>query len=64
MNTYRVFLMPQAQADIGTIAEYIAKDNPARAVEYAIELQQKIKKVLSLFPHKHRTYKDTNIFVY
>jgi len=56
--------MPQAQADIGTIAEYIAKDNPARAVEYAIELQQKIKKVLSLFPHKHRTYKDTNIFVY
>jgi toxin ParE1/3/4 len=41
----RLLLSPRAAADLEEIAEYIARDNPARAASFVTELEAKCRAV-------------------
>ena len=64
MNTYQVTLSREADQDLITIAEYIALDNPSRAVSFIANFQKAIQETLSIFPEKHRQYKDCRVWPY
>ncbi|MEX2498336.1 MAG: type II toxin-antitoxin system RelE/ParE family toxin [Wenzhouxiangellaceae bacterium] len=38
---YRIVWRPMAEADLGSIIDYIARDNPTRAREFGRELREK-----------------------
>jgi toxin ParE1/3/4 len=49
----RLLLSPRAAADLEEIADYIARDNPPRAVSFLLELEEKCRAAAStpeLFP--------------
>jgi toxin ParE1/3/4 len=49
----RLLLAPKAAADLEEIAEYIARDNPARAASFVAELQAKCQTIFAapkIFP--------------
>jgi len=60
MNNYRVILMPRAEDEILEIAEYIALDNPARAVSFIADLVDALKNTLSIFPESGQIYHEHN----
>ena len=49
---YKVILTPQAQRNLTSIAVYIAKDDPVRAITFVDELQQRIQS-LKTRPARH-----------
>ncbi len=64
MEIYEVRNTQQADEDLENIAEYIARDNTHTALSYVSKLQSDIQRTLSVFPHKHRKYKDCHAFPY
>ena len=50
MKHYRVEIMPTARAGLLEIGEYIALDNPVRAMSFIDEITDSLHKQLSLFP--------------
>lgn len=48
--TFGVVLTPHAEADLLTITEYIALENPARARSFVQDLRDRFTRKLSLFP--------------
>jgi len=58
MKTYRVELSDTAEGNILDIVEYIAVDNPARAVSFVKELTASLRNTLSLFPRVGRVVTD------
>ena len=58
MKNYRVKLMKPAKEGLLEIAEYIALDNPTRALSFIEELTHTLKKTLSSFPHAGRPYTE------
>lgn len=68
---YSVIIAEQADQDLVDIAEYIALDNPSRAITFTEELLEAALEQLSQFPdtgkhysskHKCLPYKDYLIF--
>jgi len=58
MKNYRVTFMDPAEEGLLEIAEYIALDNPARAISFIDELTGSLKKTLSVFPYSGKAYLD------
>lgn len=50
MKHYRVAIMPTARGGLLEIGEYIALDNPARAMSFIEEITGSLQNQLSLFP--------------
>ncbi len=50
MQHYRIQIMPTASKGLLEIGEYIAVDNPVRAVTFVVEITNSLQKTLSLFP--------------
>jgi len=53
-----------ADADFDGIIDYIAEDNPLRAIEFVSELQERITSVLAEFPLSGKQYKDARYLVF
>ena len=56
MKNYRVELMDTAEECLLDIGEYIALDNPVRAISFIDEIVVALKKTLSLFPFAGSLY--------
>ena len=54
--------MPTAAADFWDITDYIAQDNPKRAISFIEELERKTNDVLSIAPQGGRLYKNQTRF--
>ena len=52
VKRYRVKITASAQADIGTIWDYISQNNPSNAVLFIAEIEKKVMS-LSQFPDRH-----------
>ncbi len=58
MKHYRVEVMPTAREGLLEIGEYIALDNPIRAITFIDEITNSLKKTLSLFPLSGKVAED------
>ena len=58
MKNFTVKFMPAAVGDLWDIADYIAQDNPKRAISFIQELERKTSDILSAAPHGGRVYKN------
>ena len=58
MKNYSVILMPAAKGGLLGIGEYIALDNPIRAMSFIDELTSSLKNTLSIFPYAGRVERD------
>jgi toxin ParE1/3/4 len=54
---FKVKYMPQAIDDLGHILDYIAKDNPLRAISFVDEIEIKTNAFLSTAPKGGSIYK-------
>jgi plasmid stabilization system protein ParE len=52
---YRVYFTDQAQNDFHSIIDFIAADNPTRALSFVDELLDRSTMILSQFPNSGRT---------
>jgi plasmid stabilization system protein ParE len=59
---YQVYITEPAEQDLEEIAEYIAIDNPYRALSFIEEIQSTALKVLSEFPKSGKRYKKSYCF--
>lgn len=55
---FTVKFMPTAANDLWEIAEYIARDNPKRAISFIDELEIKTGEFLTIAPRAGRIYKN------
>ena len=51
-------------ADLEEIANYIAEDNPYRAISFTQEILRDTEAALSYFPKKFKKYKDCHMWTY
>ncbi len=51
MEEYRVVFSDKAESCLLDIAEYIARDNPQRAISFIDEMVRALRDTLSVFPH-------------
>ena len=58
MSTYRVALADTSEEGLLNIVDYIALDNPVRAVSFVEELTVSLRKTLSLFPYSGKVAED------
>ena len=58
MSTYRVAFADTAEEGLLNIVDYIALDNPARAVSFVGELTVSVRKMLSAFPYSGKVVED------
>lgn len=61
MKHYDISIMPTAKESLLDIGEYIALDNPARAISFIDELTGALRKNLSIFPLSGRIVEDLEI---
>jgi plasmid stabilization system protein ParE len=50
MKRYQIIIMPSAKEGLLAIGEYIALDNPVRAITFVDEITASLNKTLSIFP--------------
>ncbi len=60
MNDYRVVFTATARNDLLNISEYIALDNPDRAISFVKEMVKSFEKTLSIFPESGQLYTEHN----
>lgn len=58
MSTYRVAFADTAEEGLLNIVDYIALDNPVRAVSFVGELTVSVRKMLSAFPYPGKVVED------
>lgn len=58
MKHYRIEVMPTAREGLLEIGEYIALDNPARAITFIDEITDSLQKNLSIFPYSGKVADD------
>lgn len=58
MSTYRVAFADTAEEGLLNIVDYIALDNPVRAVSFVGELTVSVRKMLSAFPYSGKVVED------
>ena len=61
MKHYRVEIMPTARAGLLEIGEYIALDNPTRAISFIDEITDLLQRQLSLFPLSGKIAEDLDM---
>ena len=61
MKQYRIIIMPAAEEGLLEIGEYIATDNPARAIKFLDEITQSLRKTLSVFPHSGKVVDNLDL---
>ena len=59
----KVVISPTAQRDLLDIIDFIAADNPARALSFVGELEQRARGQLATFPKGGRAYKNRLRFI-
>lgn len=60
---FRVNITGAAKSDLIEILDYIAADNPARAVSFVDELQRRTKSILERLPKSGRVYRDATRYI-
>ena len=58
----RLVFLPQAQADLETIGDYIARDNPRRAVSFIRDLREQCRKI-AISPQLNRPRPELGVGV-
>lgn len=58
MTHYSIKIMPTARLGLLTIGDYIALDNPIRAISFVDEITDSLQKTLSLFPYSGKKVDD------
>ena len=58
MSTYRVAFADTAEEGLLNIVDYIALDNPVRAVSFVGELTVSVRKMFSAFPYSGKVVED------
>lgn len=58
MSAYRVAFADTAEEGLLNIVDYIALDNPVRAVSFVGELTVSVRKMLSAFPYSGKVVED------
>lgn len=58
MTHYRIEIMPAARAGLLEIGEYIALDNPARAMSFVDEITGSLQNMLSAFPYSGKVVEN------
>jgi plasmid stabilization system protein ParE len=61
MKHYRIEIMPTARAGLLEIGEYIALDNPVRAISFMDEITDSLHKILSLFPYSGKIAENLDV---
>lgn len=61
MKHYRIEIMPTAREGLLEIGEYIALDNPARAITFIDEITDSLQKSLSIFPYSGKVADDIEV---
>ena len=61
MNTHNVALSDTAEEGLLDIVDYIALDNPVRAVSFVEELTTSLRKTLSIFPYSGKVVDDLEV---
>jgi toxin ParE1/3/4 len=54
--SYRVFFSRSAEEDFLSIIDFIAADNPTRALSFVDDLQKRVVELLAAFPKSGRSY--------
>ena len=63
MSAYRVAFADTAEEGLLNIVDYIALDNPVRAVSFVGELTVSVRKMLSAFPYSGKVVEDLNLMI-
>jgi toxin ParE1/3/4 len=61
--TFRVVIAKSAKADLQEIVDFIAADNPERAISFVGELQERTTNLLAAFPESGRRYNENTRFI-
>jgi plasmid stabilization system protein ParE len=61
MKRYKIIIMPSARDELLAIGEYIALDNPVRAIAFVDEITASLEKILSIFPLSGKIYKELEL---
>jgi plasmid stabilization system protein ParE len=64
MKTYRVLFTEHADADFDSISDFIAADNPRRALSFVAELQERSVAFLSTTPNAGTRVGDQRFAVF
>ncbi|CAC9613832.1 hypothetical protein [uncultured Gammaproteobacteria bacterium] len=61
MKRYQIIIMPSAREGLLVIGEYIALDNPTRAITFVDEMTTSLNKTLSIFPYSGKIVKELDL---
>ncbi len=61
MKRYQIIIMPSAREGLLAIGEYIALDNPVRAITFVDEIIASLEKTLSIFPLSGKTSQELDL---
>ena len=59
----RLVISPTANRDLLDILDYIARDNPARAVTFVADIERRARDLLTQFPRSGRVFKHKLRFI-
>ena len=61
MKSYRIIITPTAENCLLEIGEYIALDNPERAITFLTEITDSLRQTLSMFPYSGKVAEDLEL---
>ncbi|CAB9541224.1 hypothetical protein BROOK1789C_1079 [Bathymodiolus brooksi thiotrophic gill symbiont] len=61
MKRYQIIIMPSAREGLLVIGEYIALDNPTRAITFVDEMTTSLNKTLSIFPYSGKIVEELDL---
>ncbi|WP_241086789.1 type II toxin-antitoxin system RelE/ParE family toxin [Candidatus Vondammii sp. HM_W22] len=61
MKRYQIIIMPSAREGLLAIGEYIALDNPVRAIIFVDEITSSLEKTLSIFPFSGKISQELDL---
>ena len=61
MKPYQIIIMPSARDGLLAIGEYIALDNPVKAITFVDEITTSLEKTLSIFPFSGKISQELNL---
>lgn len=61
MKHYQIITMPSAREGLLAIGEYIALDNPDRAITFVDEITSSLEKTLSIFPYSGKVSEELGL---
>lgn len=64
MKSYRIVFTRDAEDDLDSIIEYIAADNPVRAISFVQELKDSCENTLSLVPKAGSKFMNSRYFAF